>query len=121
MMQESTSVFTVRDLAESLAYYRDKLGFAITFEYGHPVFYAGLCRDKVTLHLVSASQAPRQPGNGAVAIMVRDVDALHAELVESGARVIKAPKDYDYGLRDFDVADLDGNMLFFGMESKKAK
>jgi hypothetical protein len=23
-----------------------------------------------------------------------------------------------YGLRDFDVADLDGNMIFFGMESK---
>lgn len=25
-----------------------------------------------------------------------------------------------YGLRDFDVADLDGNMIFFGMESKKS-
>jgi hypothetical protein len=25
-----------------------------------------------------------------------------------------------YGLRDFDVADLDGDMIFFGMESKKA-
>jgi len=23
-------------------------------------------------------------------------------------------------MRDFDVADLDGNMIFFGMESKKA-
>ena len=34
-------------------------------------------------------------------------------------RVLKEPLDYDYGLRDFDVADLDGNMIFFGMESKK--
>jgi catechol 2,3-dioxygenase-like lactoylglutathione lyase family enzyme len=121
MMQDSISVFTARDIGESLAYYRDKLGFTIAFEYGTPTFYAGVCRDTVTLHLISASQTPRLPGNGAVAIAVLDVDALHVELVTRGARVVKPPKDYDYGLRDFDVADLDGNMLFFGMESKKTK
>jgi uncharacterized glyoxalase superfamily protein PhnB len=55
-----------------------------------------------------------------VTIFVDDVDALHVDLVKRGARVLKAPKDYDYGLRDFDVADLDGNMIFFGMESQKA-
>ena len=64
-----------------MAYYRDKLGFDIAFEYGKPTFYVGLCSGEVTLHLIAAS--------------------------------------YDYGLRDFDVADLDGNMIFFGMESKK--
>ena len=37
-----------------------------------------------------------------------------------GARVLKAPADQPYGLRDFDVADLDGNMLFFGMETPKS-
>ena len=37
--------------------------------------------------------------------------------MKRGAKVLK---DYDYGLRDFDVADLDGNMIFFGMESQKA-
>jgi hypothetical protein len=47
------------------------------------------------------------------------VDALHADLAERGAKVQKAPADYDYGLRDFDVADLDGNMIFFGMEIPK--
>jgi uncharacterized glyoxalase superfamily protein PhnB len=69
----------------------------------------------VTLHLIAASQTPRLPGHGAV----DDVDALHGDLVTRGAKVLKAPNDYDYGLRDFDVADLDGNMIFFGMESKK--
>jgi hypothetical protein len=33
---------------------------------------------------------------------------------------LKAPEDHDYGLHDFDVADLAGNMIFFGMESQKA-
>lgn len=121
MMRGSTTVFTVKNIIESLAYYRDKIGFDIAFEYGTPTFYAGLCSGEVTLHLISAAQAPRPPGHGAVSIYVDDVDAVHADLVRHGAKVLKEPKDYDYGLRDFDVADLDGNMIFFGMESKKAQ
>ena len=119
MMQASTTVFTVRDIPASLAYYRDKLGFDVAFEYGTPTFYAGVCSGRVTLHLISASRTPRQPGHGAVAIDVDDVDALHADLVKRGAKVLKAPANYDYGLRDFDVADLDGNMLFFATEIPK--
>ena len=120
MMNASTAVFTVKDIMASLAYYRDKLGFDVAFEYGNPTFYVGLCSGQVTLHLVSASKAPRPPGHGAVTIDVDDVDQLHAELVKRGAKVLKEPKDYDYGMRDFDVADLDGNMIFFGMESKRS-
>lgn len=116
MMQASTTVLTVKDIAASLAYYRDKLGFDIAFEYGSPASYAGVCSGNVTLHLISASRTPRQPGHGAVAIDVEDVDALHADLVRRGAKVLGAPANYDYGLRTFDVADIDDNMLFFGME-----
>lgn len=92
----------------------------MAFEYGAPTYYVGVCSGQVSLHLVSASQTPRQPGQDAVSIFVDDVDSLHADLVKRGAKVFKEPKDYDYGLRDFDVADLDGNMIFFGMESQKA-
>jgi len=61
----------------------------------------------------------RDPGTAASRIFVDDVDGLHAELQKRGARLLKAPANYDYGLRDFDVADLDGNMLFFSMETPK--
>ncbi len=120
MMHASTAVFTVKDMVASLTYYRDKLGFDVAFEYGGPAYYVGLCSGDVSLHLIAASQVPRLPGHGAVSILVADVDALHADLQRRGARVLKAPKDNDYGLRDFDVADPDGNMIFFGMESQKA-
>jgi catechol 2,3-dioxygenase-like lactoylglutathione lyase family enzyme len=119
MMRGSAIVMTVTDIPASTAYYRDKLGFDVAFEYGKPTFYVCLCSGDVAVHLVAASQTKRLPGNGAVCIFVDDVDALHADLVKRGAKVLKEPKDYDYGMRDFDVADLDGNMIFFGMESKK--
>ena len=119
MMHNSITIMTVRDIQQSLAYYRDKLGFDLAFEYGEPTSYVGLCSCDVSLHLVASHRTTRQPGHGAVTIIVDDVDGLHADLQKRGARILKAPANYDYRMRDFDVADLDGNMLFFGMETSK--
>jgi uncharacterized glyoxalase superfamily protein PhnB len=119
MMTGTATVLTVRDIGASVAYYRDALGFAVTFEYGEPTFYACLCRDEAALHLIAANQTKREPGQGALCIFVEDVDALYAELVTRKAKVVKPPQDYDYGMRDFDVVDLDGNQIFFGMARNK--
>jgi uncharacterized glyoxalase superfamily protein PhnB len=116
----AATVFTVRDIAASLAYYRDQLGFDVAFEYGEPTFYAGLCRGDVALHLRAPVQPSWVPGHSAIAVFVDDVDAMHDEFVARGARVVGPPQDYAYGMRDFDVADLDGNRLTFGMASKSA-
>ena len=60
MMRASTTVVTV-DVGESAAYYRDRLGFDIAFEYGEPTFYIGLCSGEVTLHLISAARRRGRP------------------------------------------------------------
>ena len=112
------TVFVVKDVAKSVEHYRDALGFRTEFAYGEPTFYAGVERDNVLIHLQSASETKRQAGHGALYVFVSDVDALYDELKSRGARTINAPKDYPYGMRDFDVHDLDGNQLGFGMESK---
>ena len=118
MLVGAATIFSVRDLAASVAHYRDVLGFTVTFQYGEPAFYACLCRDEVAIHLRAGTGWP--PGNGAIAVFVKDVDALHAELIARGAKVLKPPRDYDYGMRDFDVADPDGNQLTFGMGTQAA-
>src|SRR5947209_6205580 len=107
MMTGAATVLTVRDIATSIAHYRDVLGFKVTFQYGAPTFYVCLCRDEVSLHLLAAQETKRLPGNGGVAVFVKDVDALHAELSARGANVLKPPQDYAYGMRDFDVIDPD--------------
>jgi catechol 2,3-dioxygenase-like lactoylglutathione lyase family enzyme len=120
MLVGAATVFVVSDIAKSIAYYRDALGFDVTFEYGQPLFYACLCRDEVALHLLAADKTEQLPGHGGLCVFVKDVDAVHAELVERGAKVIKAPQDYAYGMRDFDLVDLDGNRITHGMESRRA-
>lgn len=120
MMTGAATVFAVHDIAASVAHYRDALGFTVTFQYGEPSFYACLCRDEVSLHLLADRQTKRLPGHGGVCIFVTDVDAVHAELAARGAKILKPPQDYAYGMRDFGVTDLDGNQLTFGMQSRPA-
>ena len=73
----------------------------------------------VAIHFQAASESKRQPGHGGVNIFVTDVDALYHELKARGASTLNEPKDYPYGMRDFDINDPDGNQLCFGMESKQ--
>ena len=119
MLTGAAAVFVVRDIAASLAYYRDALGFADTFHYGEPCYYVCVRRDEVALRLIAASATKRQPGQSALCVFVRDVDAHHAELAARGANIVKPPQDYDYGMRDYDVVVLDGNELVFGMGTNK--
>jgi catechol 2,3-dioxygenase-like lactoylglutathione lyase family enzyme len=114
----AATTFAVADVLRSLAYYRDALGFAVAFTYGEPTYYAGLKRDEVTIHLQAASVAKRVAGQGSVYVFVIGVDALYAEFKARGARLLSEPRDYPYGMRDFNVADLDGNELCFGMETQ---
>ena len=120
MLTDAATVLAVRDIVSSVAYYRDALGFDVTFQYGEPTYYACLCRDDVSLHLLVPRQGKRLPGQGGVAIFVKDVDALHAELAARGATILQPPEDRAYGMRDFDVVDADGNNLTFGMASRPA-
>src|SRR5262249_3185832 len=87
MLVGAATIFAVRDLAASVAHYRDVLGFTVTFQYGKPPFYACLCRDEVAIHLRAGTGWT--PGNGEIAVFVKDVDALHEELIARGAKGLR--------------------------------
>ncbi|MBW2231336.1 MAG: VOC family protein [Deltaproteobacteria bacterium] len=108
------AVFVVTDIDASIDYYRDAMGFDVAFTYGEPTYFAGVCRGEVTLYLQLMSQTPRPPGGSWLCIFVGDVDAMHRELVESGAEILKEPASYPYGMREFNVEDPDGNTIIYG-------
>ncbi len=96
------------DVPAAVAHYRDVLGFHVDYQ---QETLGVLDRDHVRVLL-----APRGPdGRSAAAYFyVRDADALHAELSARGARAQGPPVSHPWGLRDFEVLDLDGNSLTFG-------
>jgi catechol 2,3-dioxygenase-like lactoylglutathione lyase family enzyme len=112
------SVFTVADVAPSLRFYAEALGFAIHFQMGDPPSYAIVERGAVSLHLMPKSQDPRGLGTSSIYVFVAGVDALHDELKNRFCPIEVAPEDFSYGMREMSVSDPDGNRITFGEEIK---
>ena len=96
------------NLATSLAYYRDQLGFEIKTILPDRS-YAIVERDCMAIHLF-ASDADKGVG---LHLFTDEIEPLHDELRDRGARITQPIQRKPWGNRDFRVADPAGNELKF--------
>ena len=110
-------VFPVDDVRMTADYYRETLGFEITFEWEDPVSYAVLKRGEgVSIHIVSRDDDTRPSSvHTALYVFVHDVDKIYEEYKEKGVEIVNDIGDRDYGMRDFDIKDPNGYWLSFSM------
>jgi catechol 2,3-dioxygenase-like lactoylglutathione lyase family enzyme len=112
--------FIVRDAPASAAFYRDRLGFEVTFQQPPPDdFFAIVARDGAQLFLKGSGEAQPNPARYAWArwdayVHAPDPDALAAEFTAAGAAFSAPLQDTHDGLRGFEITDPDGYVLFFG-------
>jgi len=112
------SVFTVLDLEEAVAYYKDKLGFVVSWTWGKPVSRAGVALDDVEIQLEGAGLgAP--PGPSVVYCHMNDVDTYYEACRSRGATIAMEIGDRPWGMRDFRVIDPSGNRIGFGAMQQK--
>jgi len=110
-------VVAVPDVLKTINWYKEKLGFDISFTWNDPVDYAVVKKgESVSLHFSKADEfSPEKlPDTTLVYFFVFDVDAIHADFLKRGVEKISSPEDRDYGMRDFDVVDPNGYRLSFG-------
>ncbi|MBL6853498.1 MAG: hypothetical protein ISS15_16215 [Alphaproteobacteria bacterium] len=114
--------FIVSDVARSIAFYRDRSGFAVTFQEpaGEP-FFAIIVRDGAQLFLKSLDGVTAMPNNKHhpslrwdAYVYTPDPDSLAADLASRGTAISSTLQDRNDGLRGFEVIDPDGYVLFFG-------
>jgi catechol 2,3-dioxygenase-like lactoylglutathione lyase family enzyme len=117
--------FIVRHVPSSLAFYRDRLGFEITFQGPAPddVFF-GIVRRGGAQILLKAVGVEPQPNRTRdikqgiarwdAFVHVPDPDALAAEFAPRDVEFVEPLADTDDGLRGFAIRDADGYVLFFG-------
>lgn len=117
--------FIVGDVPATLAFYRDQLGFDVTFEGPEPddIFFGIVCRDGAQLLFKAVGVTPtpnrtRDVKQGIMAwdafVIVPDPDALAAEYAGRGVPFDLPLGDTHDGLRGFAVEDPNGYVLFFG-------
>jgi catechol 2,3-dioxygenase-like lactoylglutathione lyase family enzyme len=121
--------FVVSDVERTIAFYRDKLGFEVTFEQpkGDP-FFAILVRDGAQIFVKAERGIAPVPNSTRhrhlrldAFVYAPDPDALAAEFLEHGATFNEPLQDTHDGLRGFEVTDVDGYVLFFGRPREDAK
>ena len=117
--------FIVRDVPTALAFYRDALGFEITFEGPEPddIFFGIVRRGgaQILMKAIGVDPVPnytRDIKQGIARwdafVIVPDPDALAAEFASRNVEFFEPLKDTEDGLRGFELKDADGYLLFFG-------
>lgn len=117
--------FIVRHVPASLAFYRDRLGFEITFQGPAPddIFFGIVRRGGAQILLKAVGVEPQPNPTRDVKqgiarwdafVDVPDPDALAAEFGSRKVEFVEPLADTDDGLRGFALRDADGYVLFFG-------
>jgi catechol 2,3-dioxygenase-like lactoylglutathione lyase family enzyme len=113
--------FIVSNLRSALSFYRDRLGFEITFEGpADDPFFGIVQRGRAMIMFKDVGVDPlpnykREPAARWDAYVdVPDPDALAAEFGSRNVEFSEPLKDTHDGLRGFELKDADGCVLFFG-------
>lgn len=111
--QAVSPILSVNDVDEAIAFYRDRLGFALAWAWGEPVEVAAVGRDGIELTLSRRADA-KPVGAAHFYLTLIGVDALYDKLSREGVTLVVPLADRPYGMRDFRLADPSGNELSIG-------
>jgi catechol 2,3-dioxygenase-like lactoylglutathione lyase family enzyme len=117
--------FIVKNVPATLAFYRDRLGFEITFQGPEPddIFFGIVERGAAMIIFKEVGVEPvpnctRDIKQGIARwdayLNVPDPDALAAEFASRGVDFFTPLGDTEDGLRGFELRDVNGYILFFG-------
>jgi uncharacterized glyoxalase superfamily protein PhnB len=118
-LKQVRSVLAVKDLARSVEFYRDMLGFTVDFEADGWSF---LSRDQFRLMLGHCpDEVPARDihdHSWFAHVTVEAIDELHREFKQRGVNPTQDIEDKPWGMREFTVTTPEGHRIVFGQELK---
>ena len=99
----------VRDVATSIEFYRDVIGFEVRNVTEDGAFGL-LGRGLAEVALIQTESPPAEQAY----LYVRGVDALHERCQKADVDISRPLTDHPWGLRDFVVRDPDGHLIGIG-------
>jgi catechol 2,3-dioxygenase-like lactoylglutathione lyase family enzyme len=119
VLKSIVPILFVRDVAASVAFFREKLGFSEDFLHGSPPFYGAVSRDGIWIHLrlvyepYFAAAAEREKSLILASIEVSNVQGLFEEFKARDVEFAQLLTKQAWGGTDFHVRDPDGNVISF--------
>ena len=99
----------VADVERAQKHYREALGFEIGWLYADGGI-GSVTRERATIFF-RKREPPFEPAIHWV--FTQEIDALYQELQSSGANIVDPLQTKPWGIRQFTVQDLDGNIFYF--------
>ncbi len=106
----ATPTIGVSDVQKTVEYYRDVLGFEILWLWQDPPKHAAVRRGAAEIHFFRGATKVH---NAYVYLKVQEIDALHADLTEKKVPELTPLKSKPWGMKEFDLHDLNGLQLRF--------
>jgi uncharacterized glyoxalase superfamily protein PhnB len=113
MLRQIAPVFYTLDIPATLAYYRDKLGFASLGTWLDPPVYAIVARDQQVIHFRCAAPPIANPHKYDDELLdaylfIEDADGLYAEYAARAVEFTRGLGNMPWHKREFVVKDCNG-------------
>jgi GNAT superfamily N-acetyltransferase len=113
-LRTSEPIFAVADVADTVRYYREVLGFLEGWTWGEPPDFGGVRWGKVGAMFSLQSCPDAKIGGQWHSFFVEGIDSLFDFHVRNGATIWSPLEMKPWGLREYTVCDLNGHYLRFG-------
>ena len=107
-------ILNVGDVAASLDFYIEELGFERPWHWGDPPTFGGVRAGDQEIQFCQDGQG--HPGTW-LAVWVDDVDAWYDRLRTKAVDIRQPPTTFPWGVRELNVADPDGHRIRFSAEA----
>lgn len=108
----------VRDLEETITFYKSKLGFTDEWYWGDPPTDAGISRDGLSLFFVKNEKHNARINDGEnrlqLCLFVSNVEEIYKEVIRNGVNVHQTLHSKPRNVREFSVIDNNGYILRIG-------
>ena len=116
-IHSTVPVISTGSIQESISYYTKVLGFVADFEFGDPVYYAGIRSGEIEIYFAydpDLSQLIKEKNlHPDIFIWLPDANASFKMHMANGANIIEPIADRQWGARQYVIEDINGYHLKF--------
>lgn len=111
MITRSEPIFAVRDVVETISFYREVLGGTGEWTYGDPPGFGGIRLGGVQVCIQRQPELAERIEGHEHFLFTEDVDGMHQRHAEAGAPIVDPLENKPWGLREYVIRDPNGYRL----------